>query len=100
MSLNSEFTLFKSVHSIFRPADVWTTAKARPESLSLMKFLAKLCCSKPVNDMVQCSLCAHFNLDQLNNATSDCSYYKIHATTTEYYTQLKTFYSDYSCVLE
>jgi len=46
MSLNTDFTLSKSVYNILRPSNVWTTAKARPESLSLMKFLARLCCSK------------------------------------------------------
>ena len=93
----TDFTLFKSVHSILRPANVWITAKARPETLPLMKFLARLCCSKQVDEMVQCTLCTNFYLDKLNHVTSDCSYYKIHATRTDYYAKLKTFFSDSLC---
>ena len=55
MSLNTDFTLLKSVHSILRPANVWIAAKARPETLPLMKFLARLCCSKQVDEIVQCT---------------------------------------------
>ena len=53
MSLNTDFTLFKYVQCILRSANVWLTAKARPETLPLMKFLARLCCSKQVDEMVQ-----------------------------------------------
>ena len=96
MSLNTDFTFFKSVHSILRPANVWITAKARPETLPLMKFLARLCCSKQV-EILQCTLCTNLYLDKLNNMTSDCSHYKIHATRTDYYAKLKTFFSDSLC---
>ena len=51
MSLNTDFNLFKYVHSILRPSNVWITAKARPETLPMMKFLARLCCSKQVDEM-------------------------------------------------
>ena len=66
-------TLFKSVLSILRPANVWIAAKARPETLPLMKFLARLCCSKQVDEMVQCTLCTNVYLDKLKHMTSDCS---------------------------
>jgi len=75
----SLFTVFKSV---------WTTAKSFP----LIKFLARLCCSKQVDEMLQCTLCTHFYLDTLNHITSDCSYYKIHACKTDYYAQLQTLF--------
>ena len=40
-----ELTEIVRVHSILTPDNVWITAKARPETLPLMKFLARLCCS-------------------------------------------------------
>jgi len=50
-----------------------------------------------VDEMVQCTLCTHFYLAKLNHMTSDCSYYKINATRTDYYAKLKEFFSDSLC---
>ena len=67
------------------------------------KFQWKRVCSQTIHiyeqeqwniRMVQCT---DFYLDKLNHMTSDCSYYKIHATRTDYYAILKTFFSDSLC---
>ncbi|KAH3718995.1 hypothetical protein DPMN_061823 [Dreissena polymorpha] len=41
------FSFLKEVHKSLEPATIWRVAKIRPESLSLMKFLFRLCFKTP-----------------------------------------------------
>ncbi|KAH3867543.1 hypothetical protein DPMN_030675 [Dreissena polymorpha] len=56
---HKDFSLFKEVHKSLEPATICRVAKIRPDSLSLIKFLSRLCCNKPSEQPVLCSKYTH-----------------------------------------
>ncbi|KAH3857413.1 hypothetical protein DPMN_100020 [Dreissena polymorpha] len=56
---HNDFSLFKEVHTGLEPATIWRVAKIRTDSLSLMKFLSRLCCKQPPEQRVLCLKCTH-----------------------------------------
>ncbi|KAH3796581.1 hypothetical protein DPMN_150150 [Dreissena polymorpha] len=82
---HKDFSLFKEVHKSLESATIWRVAKIRPDSLSHMKFLARLCCKKPPEQPVLCSKCTHQYLHiEVVHALFECPF-------TDTPTRLQTF---------
>ncbi|KAH3849367.1 hypothetical protein DPMN_091766 [Dreissena polymorpha] len=83
---HKDFSLFKEIHKSLKPATIWKLAKIRPDSLSLMKFLSRLCCKKPPEQPALCLKCTHhyMHIEVVQYALFECPF-------TDSPTRLQTF---------
>ena len=57
MNSSDDFTIFKRCHIQLRVTNVWKVARFYPEYAPTMRFLASICCRKPLNQTELCLRC-------------------------------------------
>ena len=74
MAASADFSLYREVHTRLTPSNIWMTSMARPDSLPVMKVVAKLLCRPPELDLSpQCEKCSQPFGDRLYHLTFECA---------------------------
>ena len=73
MDSDADFGLFREVQTQLRMSSIWSVAKVRPDSLPLMKLLAKCCCQRATNASTECRFCSHKCSIEIEHLMFECT---------------------------
>jgi hypothetical protein len=72
MTACDEFIIFRDVHYELTTSNIWRVALEKPDSIELMMFLAKLCCTPCSTTEITCLLCGHLYSDVRLHVALQC----------------------------
>ena len=73
MDNDTDFSLYKQIHTHLRESTIWTVARIRPECLPLMKLLARLCCQRIPEQPLECLRCGKPYVLEIEHLMSECN---------------------------
>ena len=88
MLTSRDFELFRSAHSELTLSNIWRVAQLRPDSLSLMQFLAKQLCKVVEESDFECDKCLCLCRNELYHRVSLCRHSIVHRTMDNFITKL------------